>query len=43
MRERLVTMEIQTVMAGWVVLGFALAPAVGAILRRQSRYYPPAR
>ena len=40
---KLVAMEIQTVIAGWALLGFALAPAVGVILRRQSRFYPPVR
>jgi hypothetical protein len=36
-------MEIQMVIVGWVVATVALGPAIGAMLRRQSRYYPPAR
>lgn len=36
-------MEIQTVIVGWVAIVVALGPALGAVLRRQSRYYPPVR
>ena len=34
---------IQTVIVAWVAITIALGPAVGAILRHQSRYYPPVR
>jgi hypothetical protein len=43
MREMLLVMDIQTVIVAWVAISIALCPAVGAILRRQSRYYPPVR
>jgi hypothetical protein len=36
-------MEIQTVIVGWVAIVVTLGPALGAVLRRQSRYYPPVR
>jgi hypothetical protein len=39
----LLVMDIQTVIVAWVAITIALGPAVGAILRRQSRYYPPVR
>jgi len=36
-------MNIETVIIGWAAVTVALGPAIGAILRHQSRYYPPVR
>jgi hypothetical protein len=36
-------MLVLEIVAGWLAAGLVLSPAVGAVLRHNSRFYPPVR